>query len=185
MNKHIVVPAGTNFDLLRHQAHAIFFQSLDCRCQIRHFQAHMVQTFSAPGDELRNRRILRRRFEKFEPALANRHHHQPYFFLVHNFFRRNAETELFINRLSRRQRIHRDSEMIDLEHQLLPPFAALSSTSVYGSRLCSATSLASSAMFPLSSCARAFSSMASRSISTSRSCQFCTLFFSARFSSCR
>src|SRR5260370_35916560 len=99
-----------------------------------------MQAFATLGDELCNGRILRRCFEQFQPALGDRAQHQAHLLLLHRLFRGDGEAELFVNRFGCRERLYCDTEMIDLECQLFPTFAAISSTSVYGSRLCSATS---------------------------------------------
>src|SRR5947209_3495467 len=185
MNKHILVSSRPGLNLFRDQSHAVLLQPLNSVLQIRHLQADMMQALSAPGNKLRDRGIFRGRLEQFEPALADRNHHQIYLFVLDSFFRRNAEAKLFINCFGRRQRLHRNAKMIDAEIHLyspnlliraqrgiwvfryFPTRPAISSTSVYGSRLCSATSAARAARFPLPKAARAFSSITSRSISTS------------------
>src|SRR5579864_1666781 len=156
----------------------------------------MMQALATLGDEPGNRRILRSGLEQLQAALAHRNHYQPHLLLLDSLFRRGRQPQLLIDRLGRRQRLHRDAEMIDGNVHKLCHFEsseesafrspldapAISSTSVYGSRLCSATSAAKRDRFPSPSCSRAFSSMASRNISTRRFCQFSMLFFSCNFS---
>src|SRR5262245_37920872 len=54
MHKHIAVSAGSGLDLIGDQAHAVFFQPLDCRGKIRNAQAHVMQAFAALGQKLRD-----------------------------------------------------------------------------------------------------------------------------------
>ena len=76
----------------------------------------MVQPLPVPGNELGNGRIVRSRFQQLEPAFAYRNHHQPNLFVLDGLFRRNAQAQLFVNGLRRRQRFHRDAKMINLKH---------------------------------------------------------------------
>src|SRR5215469_2941184 len=194
MYKHVAMSAGANFDVFRDQPHAIVFQALDRAGQVRNLETHVMQALPPLGNKLCDPGILRGCLQQLQPTLAHGNHHQPHLLVRDGLFRRHGQAQFLVDGLRRRERLHRDSEMINLtghcrsEGSEDPGFSALpaiSSTSVYGSRLCSATSLASSATFPSPSCARAFSSIASRSISTSRSRQFSTLFCKARFSFCR
>src|SRR5512133_3174013 len=79
----------------------------------------MMQTFAPLGQELRDRRAFRRGFQQFKPALANGYHDQANLLCFNRFFRRNRQPEFFINAFRRRQRFHRNAEMIDAKHKSL------------------------------------------------------------------
>src|ERR1700686_2512941 len=80
----------------------------------------MMNAFAVPGDKLGDGGIVRCRFEQLEPALADGNHHEPDFFVLHDFFGRNAEAEFFVDGLGSRQGLHCDAEMINLKHSASP-----------------------------------------------------------------
>jgi len=50
-----------------------------------------AHALTALGDEFGDRGILRSRFQQFQPAFADRHHHEFYLLRCDGFFRRDAE----------------------------------------------------------------------------------------------
>src|ERR1700674_2156966 len=116
MHEHIPMPASARLDLIRYQAYSVALQFCNGCRQIRNAETNMVQPLAVLGDELSNGRIVRSRFQQFQAALAHRHHHQPNFFLLNGFFWRNAQSQLLVNGLRRRQRLHCDTKMINGDH---------------------------------------------------------------------
>src|SRR5581483_1493948 len=190
MDENVAVSARAGFDLVGNEAYAVFLQPFHGGGEIGDAERYVMQSLAAFGDEFGDGGIFRSGLQEFQAALAHGNHDQAHLFRGDGFFRRNGKAEFFIDCLRRRERFYGNAEMVDGEHSchsagLRPagqPRAAvptsfhfapatISSTIVYGSRLCSATSAAYAARLPSLTCPRAFSSMASRSISIRRSCQ--------------
>src|SRR5271165_3861645 len=102
----------------------------------------MVQALPPLLEELRNRRIRHRGLDQFDAALTHRNHRYAYLLGFDDLFGHHGQPEFFVELFGFGQRLHGDSQMIDLRHACFPSSPTISSTSEYGSRLCSATSVA-------------------------------------------
>src|ERR1700686_3605809 len=85
MNKYVAVATSPDLDFLGDESCAAGFQSLDSSLQIGDANRDMVKTLAALGDKFGNHRIIRSRFEKFQPGFADRNHYDTDFFTGDNF----------------------------------------------------------------------------------------------------
>src|SRR3954468_7868232 len=179
MQEDIKMPAGADLDLFGDELRAARFQPLHCRREIGHPQRYVVQALTALGDEASDGRIRRRGFQQLDAALADREHRDLHLFVLDGLFADDLQAYRLVKLLRRGQRLHCYPEMIDLKHHF-PAFVTISSTTAYGSRLCSGTCIAYSPSCPSLSCSRSRRAMSpSRSISSRRSRQFSARFFAA------
>src|SRR5205085_12141284 len=101
-----------------------------------------MDSLAALGNELGDRRGFIRCFQQFHSAFANRDHRDPHLFMRNRLFMHDLEAQLLVEFPRLRQVLYCDTQMVDGGH--LPNSRTISSTSVYGSRRCSAISAASS-----------------------------------------
>src|SRR5437868_5599703 len=97
-----------------------------------------MQPLAALGDEARHRGVVACSLQQLDAAVAGGNHRHSHLLVLDNFFVADIESHGAIKLLRFCERLHRDAEMVDCIHRLF----TISSTSVYGSRLCSAISCA-------------------------------------------
>src|SRR6516162_9464741 len=148
MNEHIAVSAGADFDFVADKTCAGGFQAFDRSGKVGNVQGNVVKPLSALLQEFRNRGIRDRRFEQLDAALAYGHHGNTNLLRLDGFLGHDFQPEFLVKLLSFGERLHGYAEMIDLRHWCFPSSPTISSTSEYGSRLCSATSAANRSASP-------------------------------------
>src|SRR5882724_8608367 len=113
MNKNVEVSAGADLDFLGYKARARLFEILHGLREIGNVDGYVVQPFAALLDELGDHRIRTRGFQQLNAALAQRNHRYLYLLMRHGFFTQNFQPELFVELARLRQRLYRDSEMVN------------------------------------------------------------------------
>src|SRR5271157_337218 len=114
----------------------------DRASEVGNVQRNVMQSFATLLEETRDRRLGRSRLQQLDAALADGHHRQPHLLPLDGLLRHDLQAELLVELPGFRQRLHGDSEMVNVVHSGFPNSSTIFSTREYGSRLCSATSAA-------------------------------------------
>ena len=85
MNKGNKATAGASSRLFVDQSRPLLLQFPEGFANILNLNRDVMNTRTPLREELRNRRVGCRRFEQFNPRLANRQHRYPHFLLRHFF----------------------------------------------------------------------------------------------------
>src|SRR5215469_1299605 len=120
MDKNVAMGTGAGSDLFRDQANAVFLQVFDSHRQIGNSQANVVQSLAALGDEFCDHRVLARGFQQFQASFPDGDHDHTNFLRWDKLFRRSPQTELLVNRPRRRERFHRNTEMVESKLHVRP-----------------------------------------------------------------
>ena len=113
MDEDIQMPPGAGARFVQ-QACPVRFQAFGSGCQIGNFDRHVMQTFAALFDELRDHRIGLRRLQQFNAWTTGGQHRDVYFFLRHCFTQADRKAELLLIERERGvQRSNGDAQMVN------------------------------------------------------------------------
>src|SRR3954452_15882271 len=91
-------------------------------------ERNVMHALAALRDELRDRRIFRRRLQQFDPAFADRYHCDLHLFCLDGFFAVNLQSKVFVKLTSLCQRLYRNAKMINAERHFNSFFVIPSET---------------------------------------------------------